>query len=332
MFDDALLDDPTALEASGERLRWLALSGARLRSQSLEDMAAVTAKLARMGAARPRSVVVAGAGSAVVRALVQPESAVPVVAWSSPRTPAWTGPLDLLIVLAGADGRWQGFCRDGARRGAMVLVVAPPRSPLLDGPGSAVLLPAGADDPLAAAWMAVAVLGGLGLGEAVDLTVVADRLDLVSEQDGPRHQLGSNPAKDLACALADAVPLVYGGSPLAAQVAAQVAAALRQATGLPGLSGDAATLEPLLRRSRFRDVFADPFEAQTGLPGYVVLIVDDGQPDPAARDLAGLAAARYWRVERIQLDQGGPVERFAGLCQHGLLAAAYLGLAWLEGS
>ncbi len=331
MFDDALLDDPVTFRAGGESLIWLATAGARLRSENPEDGAAVTAVLAKMGAGRPRSVLVVGAESRLVRDLVQPSCHVPVISWPTTEIPAWAGPLDLVVILAGDDERWLGFRRSALRRGAMVMVVAPLDSPLMDEPGSAVLLPTRDGDPWVAAVLSARVLSGLGLGGTVDLVAVADRLDQVAEACGPRHALGSNPAKDLACALAEAVPLIHGRSALAAQAARQMAEGLRQVTGLPALAGGEETLGPLLQQARPRDMFADPFETQTGVPTYVVVILDDGEPDQARVDLAGLAANRFLRVEHICQSEGSPVERYAGLWQHGLLATAYLRLATTEG-
>ena len=60
--------------------------------------------------------------------------------------------------------------------------------------------------------------------------------------------------------LADAQPLVWGGSVLAARASRRVAEALRAASGRAALAADADALLPMLESVAPRDPFADPFE------------------------------------------------------------------------
>ena len=326
MFDDALLDDPDALQRS-DKLRHLALAGARLRRDHTDEMASVVEGLAGM---RPRSVLVIGAEARLVRAVVEPFCPVPCVAWAMPGLPPWTGPLDLVIVLAGLDSRLVPACLEALKRGALLFIVAPQGSPLLDESPSAAMIPTQDDDPFVSAMLVLKVLDLLGLGPELDLDEVADALDAVAEACGPRHGLEDNPAKNLACALADVVPLIWGGPVLAARASRRMAEALREATALPALAADDEALLPLILGSRPRDLFADPFEDGSGSIGYCLVILDDGEHAPQGVDLARIAEARNIRVEYIRATQGNPVLRYAGLLYQGLFAAAYLGLATVK--
>jgi hypothetical protein len=68
------------------------------------------------------------------------------------------------------------------------------------------------------------------------------REDMVAESASPHHDLAVNEAKDLACALADAEPLLWGGSVLAARASRRLAQWMRRATGRIALSADSAGL------------------------------------------------------------------------------------------
>jgi hypothetical protein len=323
MFDDALLDDPAAWGTRGARLEWLALTGARLRHERRDQVRHAGAGL---GVLRPRSVVVVGTEARLVRAVTEPVCPVPLVAWPTMSLPAWVGPLDLVVVLAGCEGVGVPACWEAARRGSLLFVVAPQGSPLLDEFGSACVLPTHSDDAFVAALVALQVLGLAGLGPGLDVEEVADVLDQVAEECGPRHRLGTNPAKDLACALADAVPLIWGGSVLAARASRRIAEAVREATGAPALAADAQALAPLIEASHPRDVFADPFEDPQAAPEYRLLVLDDGQFAWRETGLAQAARRHGVRVESVSAEVGTVVPRYAALLHKGLFLAAYLGL------
>jgi len=327
MFDDSLLDDPEVIYSSA-RLEQLAVTGARLRCEPMERVGGVAQELAD---AHPRSMLVLGAEARLIRALVERRSPVPIVAWSMTTLPGWVGPLDLVVVLAGSDLRWLPTCIEASHRGAWLLVVAPCDSAILDEFSSASMLLTNNDEPLVAALLASQVLQHLGLGPDINLDLVADVLDGVAQACGPRHSLGVNPAKNLACGLADTVPLIWGGSNLAARAGRRVAEALREATQTPALAADAAALIPLIEGFCRPNLFADPFEdTETGL-GFCLLIFDDGNHQDQALDLVRLGESRAMRVETICHDQGYPVLRYVGLLHQGLFAAAYLELATVDG-
>jgi hypothetical protein len=212
----------------------------------------------------------------------------------------------------------------------MIFMVAPQDSKAVIEATAVPKLVTHDEDPFLAALLALKVLDLLGLGPALDLNLVADTLDEVAEISGPRHGLETNPAKNLSCALADAVPLVWGASTLAARASRRVAEALREATGLPALAADDAALAPLIQAAHPHDVFADPFEQATVKTDFCLLVLDDGESSVGTMDLARLAEGRSLRVERITFSHENPIVRYAGLLYQGLYAAAYVGLATMK--
>jgi nucleotide-binding universal stress UspA family protein len=162
----------------------------------------------------------------------------------------------------------------------------------------------------------------------VDAKAVASMLDDVAIECSPNNDVASNPAKDLALMLADALPLVWGGSVLAARAARRVVEALRLATGRPALAADAGHLLPVLNQPP-RDLFADPFDKPEELrPGLVIL--DDGVEDAGVaehrRKLEEKAERHDVRVHVVTQANGTDIARYAALTQHGRYAAAYLGI------
>src|SRR3954468_14953088 len=281
IFDDTRLDDPAALEAADHLLRRLAMAGARVRAE-LEASEDVLAGLESDGF-RPRAVVAAGLAARLVRAVLEPVCPVPFVAWPGPGLPGWAGPLDLVIVLGGAaeDTDAVSAAAEAVRLGAGLMVAAPEASPVAiasAGSRHAIRLPSQSDDQLAAAVAVLQGLHQLELGPAVDADAVAAMLDQVAIDCSPNNDVASNPAKDLSLMLADALPLVWGGSVLAARAARRVVEAMRLASGRPALAADAGHLLPVLASQPPRDLFADPFDQPDELrPGLIIL--DDGVED-----------------------------------------------------
>ncbi|TCO46922.1 phosphoglucose isomerase-like protein [Kribbella antiqua] len=331
VFDDTRLDDPAALEASDNLLRRLASAGARVRAE-LEAAEEALAKLDSDGF-RPRAIVAAGRDARLVRAVLEPVCPVPFVAWPGPGLPGWTGPLDLVIVLGGAtdDSDAISAAGEAVRRGCGLMVATPEDSPVAQasaGLRHAVRLPSQSDDQMATAVAVLQALHQMELGPVVDGKAVASMLDDVAIECSPNNDVASNPAKDLALMLADALPLVWGGSVLAARAARRVVEALRLASGRPALAADAGHLLPVLNQPP-RDLFADPFDKPEELrPGLVIL--DDGVEDAGVaehrRKLEQKAEGHDVRVHVVTQANGTDFARYAALTQHGRYAAAYLGI------
>ncbi|WP_433166530.1 SIS domain-containing protein [Kribbella sp. CA-247076] len=330
-FDDSRLDDPAALQASDHLLRRLAMAGARVRAE-LEAAEDALGRVSPDGF-RPRAVLAAGRDARLVRAVLEPVCPVPFVAWPGPGLPGWAGPLDLVIVLSGSaeDSDSVSAASEAERRGCGLMVACPPDSPVARasaGSRHAIRLPSQSDDQLASAVAVLQALHQMELGPEVDHKAVAALLDDVAIECSPNNDVASNPAKDLALMLADALPLVWGGSVLAARAARRVVEALRLASGRPALAADAGHLLPVLNQPP-RDLFADPFDKPEELrPGLVIL--DDGVDDVGVaehrRKLEAKAERHDVRVHVVTQADGTDIARYAALTQHGRYAAAYLGI------
>jgi hypothetical protein len=335
VFDDTRLDDEHALASVDDALREVAGWGAEVRRAAVAAQDGV-AVLERDPMPRPRAVVAAGPDGRLLRTVLEPVCPVPFVAWPHPGLPGWAGPLDLVVVLSTTG---EGSAADEAtvaeavRRGCELLVSCPATSSLAQTAGArGVLVPAGSTDPLAVSVPVLSGLHALGLGPPVTAEPVAAALDEVAARCGPAVSVDANPAKQLALTLADRVPVVWGGSPLAGRAARRLVEGLRAATGVPAVAGAVDQLEPLLAAAEERDVFADPFAdtADAGVAPPVLVVLDDGAHEPAqdaARDrLVGTAQARGLHVHEVCADDGPDVARFASLLAIGRFAATYLAL------
>jgi hypothetical protein len=166
---------------------------------------------------------------------------------------------------------------------------------------------------------------------------VAEALDDVAISCSPQRDISINPAKMLAISLADAAPVVWGGSVLAARAARRVAELIRRTSGRTAVAGDAEHLLPVIEAARPRNVFADPYSdsARGGSERRpVLLVLDDGADDPLAHEqrarLEEAARAREVRVEAVTTDAEGEVARYASLLLNGTYAAEYLRLGLVE--
>ncbi|MDR1712283.1 MAG: hypothetical protein LBR58_10615 [Propionibacteriaceae bacterium] len=326
-FEDWRLEDAESLAAADHVIRPLAESGARLRREAL----AVAEPLAGLEPEPlPRAVIAFGPEARLLRAVLEPTCPVPFVAWPRLGLPAWVGPLDLVIVLGATNVVALAAAAEAVRRGSRVLAVCPPDSELaaVAASRSTTVLPADADY-LTNAVLALDGLRRLGVGAQVDIEAVADAMDLVASECAALLDISQNRAKAIALELADAQPLVWGGSILAARASRRIAEALRGACGRVVLAADAGALSPLLTEAAPVDVFADPTEEAPGLRPGLVVLDDDLGDDLAVRELDALtrlADAGRVRVSRISCSAGDRVTRYASLLQTGLFAAAYLRL------
>lgn len=339
-FDESRLDDEQALASLDPVLRRLAESGARVRREAGDAADSVAARVDEARErSRPRAVVAAGPDSRLLRAVLEQTCPVPFVAWTGPGLPGWAGPLDLVVLLApqGSDVLAASAASEAVRRGCDVLVACPPASLVAEhAVGRDVLmLPTSTGDQLATAVVVLDFLASAGLGRPADADAVAGALDAVAVTCSPFRDLASNPAKEVAIGLADASPLVWGGSVLAARAARRLAEELRRTTGRAAVAADADQLLPLVEAARPRDVFADPFEGGGAASRPVLLVLDDGSTDAVVREQSGrlraAAAAHDVRVVTLTADTGSEVARYASLVLEGRYAAAYLQLMEVPG-
>ena len=331
-FDDALLDDEEVLANADATLRHLAEAGARVRR---EADAAKGVECGLVGQGRPRAIVAAGADARLLRAVLEPWCPVPFVAWPGPGLPGWVGALDLVVVLApeGGDAETISAVQYAVRRGSSVLLACPGESPLGEsGQGrDTTLIPAQTGDPLALAVVVLQLLHVLELGPEVSAESVALALDDVASRCSPYADLAANPAKDLALVLAESLPLIWGGSVLAARAGRRVAETLRRASNRPTLAADADHLMPVIEGSAPRDLFADPF-ADTETPALrpALFVLDDGAEQPVIREARGrllaTAESRGIHTRTLSWTEGPEVARYAALQALGTYAAVYLAI------
>jgi hypothetical protein len=159
-------------------------------------------------------------------------------------------------------------------------------------------------------------------------------LDAVATSCSPHRDIAVNEAKMLAIGLADANPIVWGGSVLAARAARRVAESIRRASGRTALAGDAEHLLPVIEAARPRDVFDDPFAEGGGELRPMLLLLDDGGDDPVVheqRDQLKAAAAEHGvRVQSLTAEAPSEVARYASLLLRGTYASEYLRLGLVE--
>ncbi|CAN5173951.1 MAG: SIS domain-containing protein [Nocardioides sp.] len=337
-FDESRLDNEVALSAADLRLRSLAESGSRVRAEYARAQEAIADAVDRASQQRPRAVVAAGPDSRLLRAVLEPWCPVPFVAWPNPGLPGWAGPMDLVVVLApdGSDVGAASAVAEAIRRGCQVVVACHPNSLVGEhATGRDVtILPAAASDQTALAVAMLAFLAQVQLGPATDPESVAVALDEVAIANSPHRDLSINPGKLLAISLADSVPVVWGGSVLAARAARRVAEAIRRASGRTSIAGDADQLFPVIEASRPHDVFDDPFADESRELRPILVVLDDANADPAVvavrKRLVAEADHRGVRVEIIDTSAGSEIARYAALMLQGRYAAEYLGIGLVD--
>jgi hypothetical protein len=274
--------------------------------------------------------------------VLEPWCPVPFVAWPGPSLPGWAGSLDLVVVLApeGSDTGTASAVAEAVRRGCQLVVACPAGSLVAEHAAGrhSTVLPVTTGDQLATAVVMLELLDHLSLGPETDPEAVASALDEVAVACSPYRDLSVNPAKMLAIALADSLPLVWGGSVLAARAARRVAESIRRTTGRAALAADAEHLLPVITAARRRDLFADPYadpfadvtETADADRRPTLVVLDDGSDDFSVREqrgrLVATAQERDVRVETLASEAGNEVARYAALLAQGTFAAAYLGV------
>jgi hypothetical protein len=344
----------------------LATAGAQVREALTLAAEAGIEKVNR--GERPRSVLVASLGGTavvgnVLDVLAEPGSPVPVTVRRNVPLPGWVGPLDLVIAVS-QSGRAPGplaLAAEAARRGAGLLTVGAPDSPLADvcarGHGVHVPVHHEASGSRTALWSLLApVLLGAGQLDLVDasarvLEEAADRLDEQAEACRPSSESFVNPAKVLAVDLGDTVPVVLGDGPLTGVAASRAASMLARTARMPATFGelpDAASQVVACFDGPFaagagaatanggRDIFADPYLDGPSTPQLGLLMLRDVEPDPVPQEAAeaqNLAQAvidsardANVKVAEARAGEGHPIVRLADLIALTDFAATYLAL------
>ena len=292
---------------------------------------------------RPRALVLVGPYAeldAAVLSAAWPTAAAPVVA--GPDLPAWVGPLDLVLVSAGAvdDARSAVAAATALRRGARTVVRAAVTGPVADAAGRALVgVEVAVPEVLAGPgrWALTArVAAAAGWGPTPDLARWADELDQATGALGPLADSFLNPAANLADHLQEGVGLFLAADAGADALARHAAAVLLDLAGvatsvLP--STRVAGQQPaLIGLGADRDVFADPFDDPAPrLQPVIVSTVDPTGPDRAAAALlSALRRAVPTAYTLEQAPQEGPADPWTRLLALGQIldtAAALLAVA-----
>jgi hypothetical protein len=373
------LDDPELVEAGdpGGMLRHVASSAAQVRTAvracAEADLSAITPET------RPRAIVVVGSGGAggagfaadALAGICGTGAPVQVTGASGYQLPGWIGATDLVIAVSrsGHTGEALALAGEAARRGCDLVGVAAPGSPLQE----LVTRVRGAFIPVTAAGPARAMPWSL----TVPLVVLAARLGIarvdddayeaaavamedVSHQCRPSSESFVNPGKSLALDLVGRLPLIWGGSPLAAAAAWRFASQLAANAKYPAVAGvlpevghdQVAALdgpyvpapEPAFPAAENYDDgsypdYSDSGDGDLDLDGAgpddgslrLVLLADPAGEHPVVERTrvaaASLAAARGVDVSELKMDGGDPLRRLAAMVQLLDYASVYLGIA-----
>jgi glucose/mannose-6-phosphate isomerase len=250
------LDDPEIVEAGdpGGMLRQIASSAAQVRTAL---RACAEADLSALGPdTRPRAIVVAGSGGAggssfacdALAAICGLGAPVQVTEVSGYQLPGWIGAADLVITVSrsGHTAEALALAGEAARRGCDLVGVSAPGSPLQDLVARArgTFIPVTTVGPARAMPWALTVpllvtAARLGVARIDDTAyeTAAAVMEDVSHQCRPSSESFVNPAKSLALDLVGRLPVIWGGSQVAAAAARRFASQLAANAKYPALVG-----------------------------------------------------------------------------------------------
>jgi len=250
------LDDTELVEAAdpGGMLRQVALAGAQvrtaLRACAEADLSALSPEV------RPRAIVVAGSGGAggasfacdALAAVCGTGAPVQVTGVSGYQLPGWIGAADLVIAVSrsGHTAEALALAAEAARRGCDLVGVGAPDSPLMELVAQArgTYVPVTTVGPARTmAWaltvplLVVAARLGVARIDEASYEAAATAMEDVSHQCRPSSESFVNPAKSLALDLVGRLPMIWGGSALAAAAARRFASQLAANAKHPALVG-----------------------------------------------------------------------------------------------
>jgi hypothetical protein len=376
------LDDIEIVEAGdpGGMLRQVASSAAQVRTAL---RACAEADLSALGPdTRPRAIVVAGSGGAggsafagdVLAAICGLGSPVQVTGVSGYQLPGWVGAADLVITVtrSGHTAEALALAGEAARRGCDLVGVSAPDSALqeLVTHARGTFIPVAPVGPARAMpWaltvplLVTAVRLGVARIDDAAYEAAAAAMEDVSHQCRPSSESFVNPAKSLALDLVGRLPLIWGGSQVAAAAARRFASQLAANAKYPALVGllpEAGhdqvaafdgpytpppepafpAAEDLGGPGLSDDDFGFSEEDDADLEGLsgdeesmrLVLIADPAGEHPVVERTraaaASLAALRGVDVSDIAMDAGAdPLRRLAATVQLLDYASVYLGIA-----
>ncbi len=353
-LDETVLDSADKLVAAdpGQMLRALATSGAQIREAATLAGDADLARLADEG--RPRAIVVLGMGGSgiagdVLAAVCGVECPVPVHVIKGYTLPRWVGGSDLVcgVSCSGSTEETLSAFGEAQRRGCRLLGVGSADTPLSfiteKGRGSFVPVRPAGRLPRAMAWgLSVPLLiaaAQLGLADAAPdaLEATASRLDETATKCRPASDTFVNPGKEFALALSDALPMVWGCSPIAAVAAMRMAAQWSENAKLPAIAAALPEANhnlvvsfdgPYGAHGGGADIFADPVDTSGRL--RLVLLRDPADEHPQVTRRAevskDIAESRGVPITELVAEGQSRIERLASLVMLIDYASVYTAL------
>jgi len=368
------LDDPDMVEAGdpGGMLREVASSAAQVRT-ALRACAETDLSALRPDT-RPRAIVVAGSGGGsafaghALAAICGVSSPVQVLRVSGYQLPGWVGAADLVIAASrsGQTAEPVALATEATRRGCELVVVGARGSPLheLAQRARGTFIPVESGGPARsmpwALTVPLLVIGSrLGVAHVEEDTyeAAAAAMEEISHQCRPASESFVNPGKSLALDLAGRLPMIWGGSPVAAAAGRRFASQLAANAKYPAIFGalpaagydQVATLdgpfvpapEPEFPAAEdFTDAAFDEFsdddadlddDAADGPMLRLVLLADPAGEHPSVTRVrtaaVSLAEGRGAEVSEIAMDGDTPLLRLASAVQLLDYASVYLGIA-----
>ncbi|HEX6449305.1 MAG TPA: SIS domain-containing protein [Trebonia sp.] len=357
------LDDREVVEAgdSGGLLRRTASAAAQVRTslRACEE--------ADLSLSRPRAiVVVAGGASAlagdVLAAVCGTLTQVQVTTVRGYQLPGWIGATDLVLGVSasGAGTEVLALATEAVRRGCHFVGIGPEKSPLANVAAQArggyvpvSVFGTGRSSLWALTVPLVFIASRLGVARIADgeYEATAELLEEVSHQCRPSSESFVNPAKSLALDIAGTVPMIWGGSPLAAVAARRFASLLASNAKYPSVAGDFPTVAhdqvsildgpfvptPAPSFPSAEDIGAEPADDDAddgpGTPEVRLVLIADTQGEhevhtrmrEAAESIAG---DRGILTTSLALEGEGPLRRLASVTQLLDYTSAYLGIAF----
>lgn len=360
MFDEARLNDVEGLERLDSRgtLRALANAGAQVRRAV---QVAGEVDLRRLADVAPRGVVVAAAGGSaciaqIFEAVARLGGSVPVQSCTSAPLPGWVGALDLVIAVS-QSGRAAGplaLAAEAVRRGATLLTVGAPDSPLADlsARSRGVHVPVALPDALSRTVMWAHATPVLLAADVLGIASISREtvLGLADVLDSRAHdaRLGSesfiNPAKILATEVAESSAIVLGSGPLGAVAAGRATAMFGRTGRVPvpyGVLPDAASQVVACfdgpraggdgAGAAQDDLFADPYLDGPRIAPLRLIMLRNASPDdsewqPLEDAVVAAAEDAGVRVSIVDARAPDPLHRLASHVALTDFAAAYLAL------
>lgn len=282
------------------------------------------------------SVAVCGMGGSaiageVLRALASPRLPLPVVVIRSPELPAWCQRRTLVVAssYSGETAETLAAFEEALRRGCRTLVVTSggtlgARAAEL-GLGR-VLVPGGAVPRAAFGYLSLGLLGALeamGLLPAMraDVEEAAAEAEARLAQLAPALPTSANPAKHLAEAIGERVPVIWGAEGLGSVAAARWKAQLNENGKVPAWSSALPELD-------HNEVLG--WSADRGRRFFVVVLRHEGEPPsvPERVELSlEIARGSGALAEEVWASGTSALARLLTLVAHGDMTATYLGLA-----